>query len=597
MKNIRNFCIIAHIDHGKSTLADRMLELTDTLAERKMQEQVLDSMELERERGITIKSHPIRMQYQDNAGELWEFNLIDTPGHVDFSYEVSRSLAACEGAILVVDASQGVEAQTLANLYLAMESDLEILPVLNKIDLPGARTEEVREELAQLLGIEEEEIMAVSAKTGLGVEEVLEAVPRRLPGPKLNEDAPLRALIIDSQYDPYLGAVATVRVVDGKIRTGSRIRFLATGQDYEVQETGNFVLSRQKSPSLDSGQVGYLVSGAKQIRDLRVGDTVVDAGKDFPEALPGYKEVKPMVFSGLYPLDADSYEMLREALQKLQLNDSAIRYEPESSTALGFGFRVGFLGLLHMEIVQERLEREFSLGIIATLPNVEYQVSHKDGSELLVSNPAQMPEAGEISEIREPYVRSTVYTPADYVGPLMKLCMERRGIQEGMNYLDGKRVELHFRLPLSEVVVDFYDRLKNISRGHASFDYEYSGHEASELVKLVILINGSPVDALSAIVHRDQAHFWGDRLARKLKEQIPRQLFQVAIQASIGSRVVARCNVSALRKNVTAKCYGGDITRKRKLLERQKEGKRRMKQVGNVEIPQEAFLAVLKVER
>jgi GTP-binding protein LepA len=386
-------------------------------------------------------------------------------------------------------------------------------------------------------------------------------------------------------------------VVDGKIRTGSRIRFLATGQDYEVQETGNFVLSRQKSPSLDSGQVGYLVSGAKQIRDLRVGDTVVDAGKDFPEALPGYKEVKPMVFSGLYPLDADSYEMLREALQKLQLNDSAIRYEPESSTALGFGFRVGFLGLLHMEIVQERLEREFSLGIIATLPNVEYQVSHKDGSELLVSNPAQMPEAGEISEIREPYVRSTVYTPADYVGPLMKLCMERRGIQEGMNYLDGKRVELHFRLPLSEVVVDFYDRLKNISRGHASFDYEYSGHEASELVKLVILINGSPVDALSAIVHRDQAHFWGDRLARKLKEQIPRQLFQVAIQASIGSRVVARCNVSALRKNVTAKCYGGDITRKRKLLERQKEGKRRMKQVGNVEIPQEAFLAVLKVER
>ncbi len=594
---IRNFCIVAHIDHGKSTLADRMLELTGTLTARNMQEQVLDSMDLERERGITIKSHPIRMTYRDRAGQDWAFNLIDTPGHVDFSYEVSRSLAACEGAILVVDAAQGVEAQTLANLYLALEGDLEILPVINKIDLPGARTDEVVEELVNLLGVSEDEILLASAKTGLGVEDVLEAVAQRLPGPSVNSDAPLRALIFDSNYDLYLGAVATVRVVDGKLVKGDKVRFLATGQEYEVQEVGSYVMGRQPVKALESGQVGYLVTGAKQVRDLRVGDTVVSFDAPDQAPLPGYKPVKPMVFSGLYPTESEEYEVLREALAKLQLNDSAITFEPETSRALGFGFRVGFLGLLHMEIVQERLEREFGLSMIATLPNVEYHVTMKDGREATISNPADMPDAGGFQEIREPYVRATLYTPAEYVGPIMKLCMDRRAVQEGMNYLDGRRVELHFRIPLSEVVVDFYDKLKSMSRGHASFDYEYGGHEASDLVKLDILINSDPVDALSAIVHRSNAHVWGDKLAKKLKEQIPRQLFQVAIQASIGARVVARTNVSALRKNVTAKCYGGDISRKRKLLEKQKAGKRRMKQVGNVEIPQEAFLAILKVER
>ncbi len=594
---IRNFCIVAHIDHGKSTLADRMLELTGTLTARNMQDQVLDSMDLERERGITIKSHPIRMSYRDRAGGEWAFNLIDTPGHVDFSYEVSRSLAACEGAILVVDAAQGVEAQTLANLYLALEGDLEILPVINKIDLPGARTDEVVEELVNLLGVSEEEILLASAKTGLGVEDVLEAVAQRLPGPSVNAEAPLRALIFDSNYDLYLGAVATVRVVDGKLTKGDKVRFLATDQEYEVQEVGSYVMGRQPVKALESGQVGYLVTGAKQVRDLQVGDTVVRYDAPDQPPLPGYKPVKPMVFSGLYPTESEEYEVLREALAKLQLNDSAITFEPETSRALGFGFRVGFLGLLHMEIVQERLEREFGLSMIATLPNVEYHVTMKDGTETTISNPADMPEAGGFQEIREPYVRATLYTPAVYVGPIMKLCMDRRAVQEGMNYLDGRRVELHFRIPLSEVVVDFYDKLKSMSRGHASFDYEYGGHEASDLVKLDILINSDPVDALSAIVHRSNAHTWGDKLAKKLKEQIPRQLFQVAIQASIGARVVARTNVSALRKNVTAKCYGGDISRKRKLLEKQKEGKRRMKQVGNVEIPQEAFLAILKVER
>ena len=596
-ERIRNFCIVAHIDHGKSTLADRMLELTGTLAERAMQDQVLDSIDLERERGITIKSHPIRMNYRDKAGQDWTYNLIDTPGHVDFSYEVSRSLAACEGAILVVDAAQGVEAQTLANLYLALEGDLEILPVINKIDLPGARTEEVVEELVNLLGVEEDDILLASAKTGLGVPEVLEAVAERLPGPDIDAVSPLRALIFDSTYDLYLGAVATVRVVEGSVSKGDKVNFLATDKDYEVLEVGSYVMGRQPVKTLASGEVGYVVTGAKQVRDLQVGDTMVRAADASLKPLPGYKPVKPMVFSGLYPTESEEYEVLREALAKLQLNDSAITFEPETSRALGFGFRVGFLGLLHMEIVQERLEREFGLSMIATLPNVEYHVTLKDGEETMISNPADMPEPGDFQEIREPYVRATLYTPSEYVGPIMKLCMDRRAVQEGMNYLDGRRVELHFRIPLSEVVVDFYDKLKSLSRGHASFDYEYGGHEASDLVKLSILLNGDPVDALSAIVHRDNAHTWGDKLARKLKEQIPRQLFQVAIQASIGTRIVARTNVSAMRKNVTAKCYGGDITRKRKLLEKQKEGKRRMKQVGNVEIPQEAFLAILKVER
>ena len=595
--HIRNFCIIAHIDHGKSTLADRLLELTGTISSRQMQAQVLDDMELERERGITIKSHPIAMRYEDAGGEEYRYNLIDTPGHVDFSYEVSRSLAACEGAILVVDAAQGVEAQTLANLYLALENDLALLPVINKIDLPSARSEVVREELVQILGVEPDEILALSAKSGEGVPALLDAIAERLPSPVDRTLEPFRALIFDSSYDSYLGAVATVRVMEGTAKKGDRVRFLAAGKAYEVQELGCWVMGRQPTPELRAGEVGYLITGAKQIRDVRVGDTLAADLDPAPKPLPGYRPVKPMVYSGLYPAQSEDYEELREAMEKLQLNDAAISYEPESSSALGFGFRCGFLGLLHLEIVQERLEREFDLTLIATLPNVEYRAILKDGEEVSVSNPAQMPDPAALAEIREPVVRGTIYTPSDYVGAVMKLCMERRGVQEGMSYLDSQRVELHFRLPLAEVVVDFYDRLKNNSRGHASFDYEYAGHELSDMVKLGILVNGDPVDALSSIVHRDKAQFWGKLLVEKLKEEIPRQLFQVALQAAVGAKIVARSNISALRKNVTAKCYGGDITRKRKLLERQREGKRRMKQVGNVEIPQEAFLAILKVER
>ena len=597
IERIRNFCIIAHIDHGKSTLADRLLELTGTLTDREMKAQVLDSMDLERERGITIKSHPISMPYRDGDGADYLFNLIDTPGHVDFSYEVSRSLAACEGAILVVDAAQGVEAQTLANLYLALENDLDLIPVINKIDLPGARTEEVREEVMNILGVEEDDVLALSAKTGEGVPKLLEAIAARLPAPPDRLDATPRALIVDSSYDAYLGAVATVRVMDGSFAKGDAVRFLATDSAYEVHEVGRFVLGRQKTATLSSGEVGYVITGAKEVKYVQVGDTLAADVTPTPGALPGYRPAKPMVFSGLYPVLAEQYEELREALLKLQLNDAAIAFEPESSTALGFGFRCGFLGLLHMEIVQERLEREFDLTLIATLPNVEYKATLKDGTELGVANPAQMPDANELAEIREPYVRGTIYTPSDYVGAVMKVCIERRGVQEGMSYLDGKRVELHFRLPLSEVVVDFYDRLKNNTRGHASFDYEYAGHEPSDLVRLSVLVNGDPVDALSSIVHREKAHVWGRTLVDKLKEEIPRQLFQVALQAAVGGKIVARTNISALRKNVTAKCYGGDISRKRKLLEKQKEGKRRMKQVGNVEIPQDAFLAVLKMER
>jgi GTP-binding protein LepA len=594
---IRNFCIIAHIDHGKSTLADRLLEFTGTLSSREMQAQVLDDMDLERERGITIKSHPITMSYQIDGGDEYRLNLIDTPGHVDFSYEVSRSLAACEGAILVVDAAQGVEAQTLANLYLALENDLEILPVINKIDLPTARTDEVRLEVANILGVDPDDISAVSAKSGEGIPDLLEAIVNQLPAPPDRRQEPFRSLIFDSRYDSYLGAVATVRVTEGGVAKGDKVRFLSTGQGYEVLEVGRFLLKRKPLARLEAGDVGYIITGAKQVRDVRVGDTITMDTSPLQPPLRGYRPVKPMVFCGLYPADSEHYESLREALLKLQLNDSAITYEPESSTALGFGFRCGFLGMLHMEIVQERLEREFDLTIIATLPNVEYQATMKDGSVITVANPAQMPEPGEFSEIREPYVRGTIYTPSDYIGGVMKLCIARRGVQEGMSYLDEKRVELHFRLPLAEVVIDFYDRLKNNSRGHASFDYEYVGHEPSDLVKLSVLINSDPVDALSSIIHRDRAAHWGRELIRKLKDEIPRQLFQVALQAAIGAKVVARMNVSALRKNVTAKCYGGDITRKRKLLEKQKAGKRRMKAVGNVEIPQEAFLAILKIER
>ncbi len=598
LDRIRNFCIIAHIDHGKSTLADRLLELTGTLSGREMKAQVLDDMDLERERGITIKSHPITMIYADpESGADYVFNLIDTPGHVDFSYEVSRSLAACEGAILVVDAAQGVEAQTLANLYLALENDLDLIPVINKIDLPTARTEEVRAEVVNILGVEPEEVLALSAKTGEGVMDLLAAIARRLPPPPDHSAEPARALIVDSSYDAYLGAVATVRVMDGAFAKGDTVRFLATDRSYEVQEVGRFVLGRQARPTLSCGEVGYVITGAKEVKYVQMGDTLAADISPRLGALSGYRPAKPMVFSGLYPIQSEDYENLREALIKLQLNDAAISFEPESSTALGFGFRCGFLGLLHMEIVQERLEREFDLSLIATLPNVEYRATLKTGEAVVIANPAQMPDAGDLDEIREPYVRGTIYTPSEYVGAVMKVCIERRGVQEGMSYLDGKRVELHFRLPLSEVVVDFYDRLKNNTRGHASFDYEYAGHEPSDLVKLSVLVNGDPVDALSSIVHREKAHNWGRILVDRLKEEIPRQLFQVALQAAIGGKIVARTNISALRKNVTAKCYGGDISRKRKLLERQKEGKKRMKQVGNVEIPQDAFLAVLKVER
>ena len=597
LESIRNFCIIAHIDHGKSTLADRLLELTGTLAGRQMQDQVLDSMDLERERGITIKSHPIAMNYRGQDGQEYRLNLIDTPGHVDFSYEVSRSLAACEGAILVVDAAQGVEAQTLANLYLAMENDLAILPVINKIDLPTARTDEVREEIERILGVDGEDILSVSAKTGLGVPALLEAIVERLPSPPDHRDAPARALIFDSSYDSYLGAVATVRVMEGGLAKGDRVRFLNTKREYELLELGRFVMGRRPTPRLDCGEVGYAITGAKEVKYVQVGDTLAAATNPPQLPLPGYRRAKPMVFSGLYPVQSEDYEDLREALLKLQLNDSAISFEPESSSALGFGFRCGFLGLLHMEIVQERLEREFQLTLIATLPNVEYHATLRDGSETVVSNPAQMPDPATLATISEPMVRGTIYTPAETVGAVMKLCIERRGVQEGMSYLDGTRVELHFRLPLAEVVVDFYDRLKNCTRGHASFDYEYAAHAVSDLVKLSVLVNGEAVDALSSIVHRDKAQAWGRLLIEKLREEIPRQLFEVALQAAVGGKIVARTNISALRKNVTAKCYGGDITRKRKLLEKQREGKRRMKQVGNVEIPQDAFLAVLKMER
>ena len=592
--NIRNFCIIAHIDHGKSTLADRLLEATATLTARNMKAQVLDSMDLERERGITIKSHPISMKYHSKAGVEYRFNLIDTPGHVDFSYEVSRSLAACEGALLVVDAAQGVEAQTLANLYLAIENDLTLIPVINKIDLPTARPDEVKMELMNIIGVSEDDILLVSAKSGEGIPALLEAIVYKLPAPVDLRDRPFRALIFDSRYDSYLGAVATVRVAEGSVAKGDHVRFLASGIDHEVDEVGRFVMSRQPLSRLSAGDVGYVITGAKQVSDVGVGDTIAAQADPPLEPLPGYREVKPMVFSGLYPATSEEFVGLRDALEKLKLNDAAISFEPESSAALGFGFRCGFLGMLHMEIVQERLEREFDLNLIATLPNVEYHAILRNGQELRIANPSQLPEPGDLIEIREPIVRGTIYTPAEFVGNVMKLCMERRGVQEGMSYLDGKRVELHYRLPLSEVVVDFYDRLKNGTRGHASFDYDYVAHEAGNLVKLSILINGDPIDALSSITHRENAHVWGRQLVEKLKNEIPRQLFQVALQAAIGAKVVARSNIAALRKNVTAKCYGGDISRKRKLLEKQREGK---KLVGNVEIPQAAFLAVLKMER
>jgi GTP-binding protein LepA len=593
--HIRNFCIVAHIDHGKSTLADRLLEHTGALDRRQMRDQVLDNNELERERGITIKLHAVRMDYTAASGEKFELNLIDTPGHVDFTYEVSRSLAACEGAILVVDASQGVQAQTISNLFLALDADLEIIPVLNKIDLPGAEPERRREELADLLGVDPDTILQVSAKEGVGIEEVLEAVVDRVPPPQGDAGAPLRALIFDSYYDKYLGAVPSVRVVDGVLAPGMTVTFGAVDARYEVTEVGYLQLRRVAQKSLGPGEVGYLVAAIKSVSHTRAGDTVLDAGNRAADLLPGYEEVRPMVFAGLYPTNADDYEELRDALQRLQLNDASLRYEPETSSALGFGFRCGFLGLLHMEIIQERLEREFGVDLITTVPNVEYHVRLTRGEELTVENPSHLPERGKIDFIAEPFVRARVMCPSEYIGNVQKLCHERRGVFKGMQYVDPQRVELDYELPLSEIVLDFYDRLKSGTRGYAALDYEFLEYRPEDLVKLDILVNGDPVDAFSVIIHEDKAQIYGRELSSKLKELIPRQQFEVAIQAAIGPKIIARTNVKALRKNVTAKCYGGDITRKRKLLEKQKEGKRRMKQVGSVEIPQEAFLAVLSL--
>ena len=595
LDHIRNFSIIAHIDHGKSTLADRLLEATGAVERRKMKEQVLDSMDLERERGITIKLNAIRMPYRAPDGASYELNLIDTPGHVDFTYEVSRSLAACEGALLVVDASQGVEAQTLSNLFLAMEAGLEIIPVLNKIDLPQAEPDRHRIELAELLGIDPDEILLASAKEGTGIDAILEAIVRRVPPPEGDPDGPLRALIFDSLYDKYRGAIPFVRVVDGTLEPGTRITFGANDAVYEVDGVGFLRLGYQTTDALTAGEVGWLSAQIKRVSDTKVGDTVLDADDRAAGLLPGYQEAKPMVFAGLYPTDSDQFEDLRDALEKLRLNDASLHYEPETSEALGFGFRCGFLGHLHMEIVQERLEREFDLDLITTVPNVEYHVFLTNGDEVDVENPARMPERGRIERIEEPYVRIRMLSPDDYIGGIQGLCHDRRGEYVTLQYLDSTRVELVYEIPLAEIVLDFYDRLKSVSRGYATLDYERAGYRASDLVKLDLLVNGDPVDALSMVVHADRAYDTGRRLAERLKELIPRQLFEVAIQAAIGRDVIARETVRPLRKNVTAKCYGGDVTRKRKLLEKQKEGKRRMKQVGTVEIPQEAFLAVLEV--
>jgi GTP-binding protein LepA len=599
MNNIRNFCIIAHIDHGKSTLADRLLEKTGTVTEREMvMNQILDDNPLEQERGITIKLHAIQMDYKAKDGNQYVLNLIDTPGHVDFTYEVSRSLAACEGALLVVDATQGVEAQTISNLYLAIDADIEIIPVINKIDLPSAITsiESVKKQIVDLLGCKEEEILLTSAKLGTGVDEILEAIVNRISSPKGDSEAPLSALIYDSLFDSYRGVVVNIRVFEGKISEKDKIYFMATQQTYEVEEVGILLMKRHRTKELSAGNVGYFTANIRNLQDTKVGDTVTHFHNPCNEMIRGFKIIKPLVFSGIYPADADDFEQLRESLAKLVLNDSAISYEPETSAALGFGFRCGFLGLLHMEIVQERLEREFNQNIVTTVPNVRYKVIRTNGEELNIENPAQLPSAGVIKEIQEPFIKASIITPPEFLGSIMKLCMDRRGTFINTTYLSQERVDLKFELPLSEVVFDFYDKLKSLSRGYASLDYEFFEYKAEDLVKLDILLNGEQVDALSSIVHRTKSFIWGQKLCSKLKELIPRQMFEVAIQSAIGSKVISRSTVKPLRKNVTAKCYGGDITRKRKLLEKQKEGKKRMKQVGKVEIPQEAFLAVLSIE-
>ncbi len=595
-ERIRNFCIIAHIDHGKSTLADRLIEVTNTVSQRDMMDQLLDDMELERERGITIKSHAIQMRYTARDGTPYILNLIDTPGHVDFTYEVSRSLAACEGAILVVDAAQGVEAQTIANLYLAIDAGLEIIPVINKIDLPSADIPKVKQQIIDLIGAKDEEIILASAKAGIGIEEILEAVVKRIPPPPANVDKPLRALIFDSVFDAYRGAIAYIKIVDGVLKTGDQVKFFSNGKIFRAEEIGTLGITRQPKPILETGNVGYLICSIKDVKDTKVGDTVTTAENGATEPLPGYKEVKPMVYSGIYPVNSEDFEELRDSLDKLSLNDSSLVYTPESSVALGFGFRCGFLGLLHMEIVQERLEREYNMNIITTMPSVEYHVHTTDGKVLKVDNPAQMPDAGKIEKVEEPYIKASIITATEYIGNIMKLAMERRGEYKDTRYLDPTRAELTFEFPLSEIIFDFHDKLKSVSKGYASLDYDYIGYRESDLVKLDMLLNGEPVDALSIIVHRSKAYEWGRKVAGKLKEIIPRQMFEVAIQAAIGSRVIARETISPLRKNVLAKCYGGDISRKRKLLEKQKEGKKRMKQVGRVEVPQEAFLAVLSID-
>jgi GTP-binding protein LepA len=594
-QRIRNFSVIAHIDHGKSTLADRFLEITGALQAREMEAQVLDAMDLERERGITIKAHPVRLTYTAKDGQDYVLNLIDTPGHVDFSYEVTRSLAACEGALLLVDASQGVEAQTLANAYLAVENDLEIIPVINKIDLPGAQPEEARRQISDIIGLDGDHALLASAKQGTGVPEILEAIVHRLPAPKGDPEAPLKALIFDSWYDPYRGVVIVVRVIDGVLRPFMKIRLMAEGQDYESLAVGVFNPKSVEVNELGVGEVGFLVANIKKISDAKIGDTITESARPTLEPFPGFKELKPMVFAGLYPVEGHEYPELRDALEKLRLNDASFFYEPETSAALGFGFRCGFLGLLHMEIVQERLEREFDMDLVTTAPGVLYRVTTTDGEVQEIDSPAKLPDAGRIEKIEEPVITAMIMTPAEHVGGILQLCQDKRGVQKKLEYLAADRVLITYELPFNEVVLDFYDKLKTISRGYGSLDYHVTGYWPSPLVKLDILVNGDPVDALSVIVHRDMAYERGRALASKMRQLIPRQMFEVAIQAAIGGRIIARESVKAMRKNVLAKCYGGDITRKRKLLEKQKEGKKRMKRVGKVEIPQEAFLAVLKM--
>lgn len=595
-KHIRNFSIIAHIDHGKSTLADRLIEYTGTLSKREMAEQILDSMDLEKERGITIKAQAVRSMYTAKNGEEYMLNFIDTPGHVDFNYEVSRALAACEGALLVIDATQGIEAQTLANVYLALDNDLEIIPVINKVDLPSADPEHVKREIEEVIGIDASDAILCSAKTGFGIEDVLEAIVARVPAPQGGAEAPLKALVFDSKFDPYKGVVLYMRIMEGSVKKGMRIRMMATEAEFDVTEVGYFKPNIVNCDILEAGQVGFLAAAIKNVKDARVGDTVTDANNPTPAALPGYRKATPMVFCGLYPVENNDYDNLRDALEKLQLNDASLLFEPETSTALGFGFRCGFLGLLHMDVIKERLEREYNLALITTAPNVIYEVVRTNGDVELIDNPSLFPDPTYIDHVEEPYVNATIIVPKDYVGSVMELSQEKRGEYDNMTYLDDTRVMIHYALPLSEIIYDYFDRLKSVTRGYASLDYELSGYRFSNLVKVDILLNGDPVDALSAIVHRESAQVRGRQLVEKLRSLIPRQMFEIPVQAAIGNKVIARENVKAMRKDVLAKCYGGDISRKRKLLEKQKEGKKRMKQVGAVELPQEAFMAILKMD-